>query len=156
MNQNKNVPIAVLDFRADNYSPDGQSIIVSLMTKYSAERRSYSLPVTCLYPFIADLQKLQSAGAFQHTPPADASTALPASEPEKVPAQAKDLNRLNITIPKRWMLRSGLPERPLLYLVFDPHTEGQAGYALSASSAKEMAAAFLKYADMLEQHEVGK
>jgi hypothetical protein len=73
----------------------------------------------------------------------------------KVPGAAKDLNRVNITIPKRWMLRSGLPERPLVYLVFDPHTEGESGYAMSASSAKEMAAGLLKCADMLEQHAGG-
>jgi hypothetical protein len=143
MNQNKILPIDVVDFRADTYSPDGKSVVISLTTKYSAERRIYSLPVPCLYAFIADLQKLQSAHASQPTPSAGPTAATPPiSEPEKVPGPAKDLNRINITIPKRWMLRSGLPERPLVYLVLDPHTEGQTGYAMSASSAKEMAAVF--------------
>ena len=157
MNQNKNVPIAVVDFRADNYSPDGKSLIVSLATEYSAERQCYSLPVQCLYAFIAGLQKLQSAGASQPTPPADASAPPPAPEPEIAPAAAKDLNRTNIHIPKRWLLRPGLPEHPLVYLVFDPQTEGQTGYGLSAKSAREMAAHLMQCADMLEQqHEVGK
>jgi hypothetical protein len=157
MNQNKEIPIAVVDFRADDYSPDGKSVIVSLTTKYSAQRRTYSLPLPCLYAFIADLQKLQSMDASQATPSAaPTATPPPLSEAEKVPTAAKDLNRINLTLPKRWMMRSGLPEHPLVYLVFDPRTEGQSGYALSASSAKELAAGLLKCADMLEQHELGQ
>src|SRR5262245_50164951 len=159
MNESKAPPIAATDLRAERYSPDGKTIVVSLATKYSAERRSYSLPVTCLYGFIADLQKLQSTGASQPTPPADASAAPPpASEPDKAPAAAKDLNRINIRVPKRWMLRPGLPEHPLVYLVFDPQTEGQTGYGLSAKSAREMATHRMQCATMLEQQprEVGK
>src|SRR5262245_19719818 len=58
MSQNKIFPIDVVDFRADNYSSDGKSVVVSLTTKYSAERRTYALPLACLHSFIADLQKL--------------------------------------------------------------------------------------------------
>ena len=58
MNQSRTIIIDAIDFRVDGYSPDGEKIIVSLTNKYSAEPRLYSLPVTCIYSFIADLQKL--------------------------------------------------------------------------------------------------
>jgi hypothetical protein len=150
MNQSKTPPIDAIDFRADSYSPDGQSIIVSLATKYSAERQSYSLPVASLYGFIADLQKLHSSSPTQPTaPPTVPKTATPQTA-------AKDPNRINITVPKKWMVRSGLPDHPFVVMVFDPRTETQAGYALTAASAREMAAGLVKYADVLASHEAGK
>jgi hypothetical protein len=151
MNQSKTPPIDAIDFRADSYSPDGKSIIVSLATKYSAERQSYSLPVASLYGFIADLQKLQSPSPTQPTAP-----PTPVSKTATPQTPAKDPNRINITVPKKWMLRSGLPDHPFLIMVFDPQTETQAGYALSAAAAREMAAALVKYADVLASHEAGK
>jgi hypothetical protein len=50
------------------------------------------------------------------------------------------------------MMRSGLPEHPVVIMVFDPQTDAQAGFALSAASAKEMAAGLTKYADELARH----
>jgi len=134
MNPNKPLPIDATDFRADSYTPDGKNVIVSLATKYSAEPRLYSLPVACLYTFITDLQKLQSAGS-----------AAPPPVPSPIPTgptqtAAKDPNRIEITVPKKWMLRSGLPDHPFVLMVFDFQTEKQAGFALSAASAREMAA----------------
>jgi hypothetical protein len=145
MNQSNTSPIDATDLRADNYSPDGKNIIVSLATKYSAERQSYSLPVASLYGFIADLQKLQSRSPTQ-------PVAI-ASEPTTSQTAAKDPNRINITVPRKWMLRSGLPDHSFVIMVFDPQTETQAGFALSAASAREMAAGLVKYADGLAQHE---
>ena len=66
---------------------------------------------------------------------------------------AKDLTRLNVTVPKKWMLRSGLPDHPLVILVFDPLTEKQSGYGLTAGAAREMAVGLVKYADTLAKHE---
>ena len=149
MSQRKPPPIDALDFRADSYSPDGGTIIVSLTTKHSPEQHTYSLPVTALYGFIADLQKLQSGGPVPSSPPAEQPATPPVS---KAPLAAKDRTRINITVPKRWMMRSGLPEHPLVYLIFDPQTERQAGYALPAPSAREMATSLVKHADLLEQH----
>jgi hypothetical protein len=146
MQQSKMPPIGAIDFRADSYSPDGKTIIVSLATKYSAERRTYSVPVQCLYDFVADLKKLKSTTA---TTPIQTSGQL-------APVPAKDLNRIKITVPKKWMLRSGLPDHPLVVMVFDPQTEAQAGYALTATAAREMAVALVKYADTLAQHQASK
>ena len=47
------------------------------------------------------------------------------------------------------MLRTGPPERPLVIMVFDPHTEIQAGFALTEKVAREMAAGLVKQADSL-------
>jgi hypothetical protein len=151
MTQSKTLPIDVTDIRAERYSPDGNNIIVSLAIKYSAERRTYSLPVASLYGFITDLQKLQSA---KRTEPVE--TSAPGSEAAAQPAQAKDQNRIKITVPKKWMMRSGLPDHPFVIMVFDPQTETQAGFALSAASAKEIAAGLTKYSDVLAHYEATK
>jgi hypothetical protein len=151
MNPSKPLPIDAIDFRADSYTPDGKNVIVSLATKYSAEPRLYALPVACLYSFITDLQKLKSPSPTQ---PADAPAPQTKSPPTQ--AAAKDSNRIEIAVPKKWMLRSGLPDHPFVLMVFDPQTEKQAGFALSAASAKEMAAGLVKYADALASHEAVK
>lgn len=54
------------------------------------------------------------------------------------------------------MLRSGLPDHPLVVMVFDPQTEAQAGYALTATAAREMAVALVKYADTVAKYEASK
>lgn len=157
MQHSKAPPINVIDIQAHEYSPDGKNIIISLATKYSAERRTYAVPVGCLYDLIADLRTLKQTS--------DEATAEPADEPPQqapAPAQsngqasspeAKDLTRLNVTVPKKWMLRSGLPDRPMIVLVFDPLTEKQSGYGLTAGAAREMAVGLVKYADTLAEHE---
>jgi len=158
MQHSKAPPISVIDIRAHEYTPDGKGIIVSLATKYSAERRDYSVPVECLYNLISDLRTLK--------PPSDGAAPAPADEPlQQAPAPsqasgqpilspgAKDLTRLNVTVPKKWMLRSGLPDHPLVVLVFDPVTEKQSGYGLTATAAREMAVGLVKYADTVVKHQ---
>ena len=145
MQQSKTPPIRAIDFRADNYSPDGKNIIISFATKYVAERRIYSVPVESLNEFIADIQKLRSPTG---TTPINTSRQPAAAQTE--------LNRITVTVPKRWMLRSGLPDHPLVVMVFDPQTEAQAGYALTATAAREMASGLVKYADAVAKHEASK
>jgi hypothetical protein len=155
MNPSKALPIDAIDLRADDYLPNGK-IIVSLGTEHSPQRQTYSLPVTALFGLTADLQRLRSAAPVELPAPPRQPQTTPPSGPRETPAVARDQNKINITIPKRWIMRSGLPEHPLVYLLFDPQTERQAGYALAAATAREMAAGFLKCADLLEQHEAGK
>jgi len=145
----KAAPIDAIDIRADSYLPDGK-IIISLGTQHSPQRQIYSLPVTALFGLSADLQRLKSGTSVEQL------ATTPAPEPMKAPAVAKGQNRINITGPKRWIIRSGLPEHACIYLLFDPQTERQAGYALTAAAAREMAAGFLKCAELFEQHEAGK
>jgi hypothetical protein len=54
------VPISVIALRAEHYSTDGKSVIISLTTKYSAVDRKYSVPIECFFDFIADLQRLNA------------------------------------------------------------------------------------------------
>ena len=161
MQQSKAPPINVIDIRADEYSRDGKNIIISLATKYSAERRTYAVPVECLYDLISDLRTLKQ--------PSDGGTAEPADEPSRPdpassqvsgriipPPEAKTHPRINVTVPKKWMLRSGLPDHPVVVIVFDPLTEKQSGYGLSATAAREMAVGLVKYADMIAKHQTTK
>ena len=53
------------------------------------------------------------------------------------------------------MSGSGLPQ-PVVLLIIDPQTEGQACYSLDAKSAKEIAAGLLKNIDALAAHEAKK
>ena len=57
----ENRPISVIAMRADDYSPDGDAITISLTTKYSAAERKYSVPIECLRDLIMDLQRLNAA-----------------------------------------------------------------------------------------------
>ena len=75
MQQSRTPPINVIDIRAHEYTPDGKGIIVSLATKYSAERRNYSVPVECLYNLISDLRTLK--------PPSNGAAPEPADEPSQ-------------------------------------------------------------------------
>ncbi len=145
-------PVNIVDFRAEHYSPDGKAVVVSFATELSAERRSYALPVQSLYGFIADLQSLQGAaqGKEAKSPlTSNASTPSPASP---VPGQP---DRVTVALPKKWMLKA-LAERNAVLMVFDPQTVTQSGYALSGSSAREMAMALVKCAEDLANREAGK
>ena len=159
MQQSKAPPINVIDIRAHEYTPDGKGIIVSLATKYSPERRDYSVPVECLYNLISDLRTLKppSNGAAPADEPSqqDAAPSQASGQTTSSPG-AKDLTRLNVTVPKKWMLRSGLPDHPLVVMVFDPQTEKQSGYGLTAGAAREMAVGLVKYADTVAKHQAKK
>jgi hypothetical protein len=65
---NQDTPISIIALRADDYSPDGETVTISLTTKYSAAQRKYSVPFECLRDFIVDLQRLnagRSAAPFE-------------------------------------------------------------------------------------------
>jgi hypothetical protein len=147
MKPSKTPPINVIALRANDCTPDGNNIIISLITRYSAERE-YSVPVECLYDLIADLQKLKF--------PEGATPINARGQPVTAPQQAKDLSQIKVTVPKKWMMRSGLPNHPLVVMVFDPQTESQTGYALPETAAREMAVGLVKYADTIAKYEAGK
>jgi hypothetical protein len=150
MSEPKVQPIGVVDFKAEHYSDDRKTIIVSFATTLSAERQIYALPVQSLYGFIADLQKLQPPGR----PAQDAAAAAPVPSGPAKPAPSDSgttpSNRIEVTMPQKWMSRA-LPERNVVLMVFDPQTDKQAAYALPAASIREMATALLKHADSLEK-----
>ena len=59
--EKQNIPITVVALRAESYTATGDSIIVSLRTKYSTAERKYSVPVECFYDLIVDLRRLNAA-----------------------------------------------------------------------------------------------
>jgi len=85
MNQDKKIPISVVALRADDYSPDGKDVIISLTTKYSTAERKYSVPIQCFYDLILDLQRLNASTAAR-------SIKTPI-EPAVASNPAEDLNK---------------------------------------------------------------
>jgi hypothetical protein len=64
MSHNRTGPISVIALRADDYSPDGKNVVISLTTTFSTAERKYSVPVECFRDLIVDLQRLNAnAGA---------------------------------------------------------------------------------------------
>ncbi|MGA9083015.1 MAG: hypothetical protein WB390_11230, partial [Pseudolabrys sp.] len=49
------LPISVVSVRAQAYSPDDQTLVISLTTKYSTAERTYSVPLECLDDLVVDL-----------------------------------------------------------------------------------------------------
>jgi hypothetical protein len=85
MNQDKKIPISVIALRADDYSPDGKDVIISLTTKYSTAERKYSVPIQCFYDLIVDLQRLNAS--------TDATSIKTSIEPAVTPNSDEDLNQ---------------------------------------------------------------
>src|SRR5664280_226735 len=82
--------IHVSALRADDYSPDGKNVIISLTTSYSTADRKYSVPVECFHDLIVDLQRLNAA--------ASASSIQTPIQPAVAQNPADDLNRLKIAV----------------------------------------------------------
>ena len=61
MSQDEVFPVSVIALRADGYSPDGCSVIISLRTKFSSAERKYSIPLECFHDLIVDLQRLNAS-----------------------------------------------------------------------------------------------
>jgi hypothetical protein len=154
MTPTKFSPIKLTVIRADECS-DAGDVILTLATKYGGER-TYSAPVAFFNSLISDLQKLQLITNAPTNPAAPATTAT-AVTPGITATPAQNLNKLAIRTPKKWMVRwmvgSGLPRQSMVLVIIDPQTEGQAGYAFDAESAREMAVGLVKNADALAAHE---
>jgi hypothetical protein len=145
----------VASLRATEYSADGLKVTVSLTTKYTSERL-YSVPLSCLSEFIADLERLKSAEAASPAathagPSADTRPAAPASSAPTQRDASPNPKEIKVNLPKKWILASGLPRHPMVILVFDPQTETQAGFGFGGPAAREMAAGLIKYADQIAQ-----
>jgi len=59
--EKQQIPVSVVALRAESYSEGGDSIVVSLRTKYSTAERKYSVPVECFHDLIVDLRRLNAA-----------------------------------------------------------------------------------------------
>jgi hypothetical protein len=54
------LPISVVALRAQAYSPDDKTVVISLTTKYSSVERTYSVPVECFHDLVGDLERLNA------------------------------------------------------------------------------------------------
>ena len=90
MSQDKTIPVSVIALRAEDYSPDGKNVIISLTTKYSTAERKFSVPVECFHDLIVDLQRLNAA--------ASATSIEAPIQPAVAPSPADDQNRLSIAV----------------------------------------------------------
>ena len=61
MDQGGPVPISVVALRAEDYTPDGKNVIISLTTKFSAVERKFSVPIECFHDLVVDLQRLNGS-----------------------------------------------------------------------------------------------
>jgi hypothetical protein len=157
-------PIDVVSIRAVSYAEDRNSLLLALRSKYAGER-TYSVPIDCMKALIADLQRLGSAPSEPAKGRIEAGAdGLPA--PQKTPAKgsngqtsgakpAQTPNQVTARTPRRWMLGTGLPQHPVVLLVFDPQTQDQAAYVIAEDGARSMSTALLQQAERLAQHRTG-
>jgi hypothetical protein len=62
MSNAKTPPVNVVALRAEEYSDEEKkSVVITLTTKYSGAQRRYSVPLTCLYDLMTDLQRLHAS-----------------------------------------------------------------------------------------------
>jgi len=54
------LPVSVIALRAEAYSPDDKTVVVSLTTRYSSAERAYSVPLECFHDLVDDLQRLNA------------------------------------------------------------------------------------------------
>jgi hypothetical protein len=78
MKQEDTAPVSIVALRADAYSADRTSVIISLTTKFSTAERKYSVPLVCLRDLIVDLQRLNAESEASTTEPVPGPTTTPA------------------------------------------------------------------------------
>jgi hypothetical protein len=61
MSQDETILVSVVELRAERYSPEGNSVVISLRTKFSSADRKYSVPLVCFQDLIVDLQRLNAS-----------------------------------------------------------------------------------------------
>jgi hypothetical protein len=52
-------PVRVDSLRAEAYSADDKFVVITLTTKYSTAKRTYSVPLKCFDDLVLDLQRLK-------------------------------------------------------------------------------------------------
>jgi hypothetical protein len=138
----------VVSMRALEYSANGSNVTISLTTKYSSERL-FSVPLSCLSELISDLENLKRGGA---APEAQNDASAQRTDLSADTAAKPAGDQVNIRVPKKWMLASGLPNHPLVILILDPKTKAQIGFGFGDRAAREMATGLVKYADLISNH----
>jgi hypothetical protein len=65
MDRDEALPVSVVALRAEGYTTETDSIVISLRTKFSSAERRYSVPVECFRDFIVDLQRLSTGNSAE-------------------------------------------------------------------------------------------
>lgn len=110
-------------------SGDGKQATFTLVTKFAGDI-SVAMPVECL-----DILQSSHKGAPK---------AATIAKNEKGTTSRGTLRK-----PKKWVLGAETTRHKIVALIFDPQTEHEAGFALSATSAKVLANDLVKSADTL-------
>lgn len=61
MSQDETLPVSIVALRAEGYSAEGNSVVISLRTKFSGAERKYSVPLECFHDLIVDFQRLNAS-----------------------------------------------------------------------------------------------
>jgi len=164
MSTSETHPVDIVSMRAIGYSADGKSLVLAFKSTYPPDR-SYSVPIECMKAFIADLQRLGSSPGTAPTVPMEKTAERPvatnngSSNASKGPGTSEKPvqapNQVAARAPRRWMLGTGLPQHPVVLLVFDPQAPEQAAYVIAEEGARTMAAGLLQQADRITQHRSG-
>ena len=114
-------------------SGDGKEATFTLVTKYAGDI-SVAMPVECLDTLKRPHQRAPKAAATVK------------NEKGATTSQGT-LHR-----PKKWILGAETTKHKIVALIFDPQTEREAGFALSAKSAKILADDLVKGADTVTNY----
>ena len=107
-------------------SGDGKEATFTLVTKYGGNF-SFAMPVECLY-------------ILKHGP--------------KVVKNEKGVTTSQGALhkPKKWVLGAETTKHKIVALIFDPQTDREAGFALSAKSAKDLADGLINSANKVANY----
>jgi hypothetical protein len=126
-------PYNVTRIKDFSVSGDGKEATFTLVTKYAGDI-SVAMPVECLDELKPPHKRARQAGTTVK------------NEKGATTSQGT-LHR-----PKKWVLGAETTKHKIVALIFDPQTEHEAGFALSAKSAKILANDLLKGADTVTDH----
>jgi hypothetical protein len=129
-------------------SDDKKEVIVASVSKYSGELE-LRVASECVDDLIRALVKAR--GLLQ---PTTASTAAPAAVASALPTTngpqvSKNPDEVRFEIPRNFMVTADTSGRGLVLLIVNHRLERQAGYALSADAAKQLAGGLSKSAEAL-------
>jgi hypothetical protein len=95
--------VSVVALKAEEFSPDGKVVTVSLTTKYSAAKRRYSIPLECIYDFVVDLRRLNAFQRQASTDVAMSTTVAPDSEGEPTSGSEPAKDDQSKRLFRRWL-----------------------------------------------------
>ena len=124
--------LALTAVKAHAVSDDGSHAAVAFATK-EGEDFSVMMPADCLDALISVLKKVQSVAQSK---------------------KAKESDKLDLTVPKSWMVAADLNTHGVVVVIFDPESDTQAGYALDAETSKKMAASLVQTANAVARHKL--